>query len=398
MLPSATIRRFARVLRYVTMAPGSRSSKEIPTVGQAMIGEADRAGGEQDRLFELILRLSSRIDQPTLAEDIVCSIASYWSTGVAALVVLDPSAERTDVTSLGLTEADRERLEKKGAEALASLATAASQVQTLAQIGIDHGAAMDEGLVPSGFGDACYLPLRTPAGTVVGALALYFEEPGAASRADLQPFTLLGPLLAQYLFTSRAHAAVKQSASRFRARARKQRAIAEAFDGIPLTTSAGEVLVSAARIGTRWISAEGCVIDAVGPDGSILRSTASCRNSDRSVADDSCVPSARIRTELIGQVRRTGMPVIVRGSSAARLEVPDALDSPERWDELCRTTVLCLPLVGSGEMIGALTISRHEAANEDPEEDVYLASEVARHTSRLLAETLLNRSPPPPSR
>jgi hypothetical protein len=380
--------------RGMVPGPNYRSS----TAGndrRPMIGESTDNEAEHDRLFELILRLSSRIDQPTLLEDILCSVGSFWHTGSGALLLGEgPEGRPRVATSIGIPAGHEEILEGAAGSALLAAVLVDGQpksVDGLRRLAVNRRLA--DAVVPQDATSACFLPLLTPSGIPVGVIALYFEDARGITAKDRQHYTVLGPLLAQYIFTARTHAMVKRAASRFRARAKKLNGVAQACAGLATLSDRRAILRHALDLATTWIPLEGCAIDLFRGDGRILETEGACRTADHRCGGTCSTPSIAIRRSLVAQLARSRAPVVIRGVNAAQLEIPRALGGGNPWDERVPTSVLCLPLIASGEMVGCLTLVRTETNRHDPEEDLLLASEIARHTALALLGLQKLRAP-----
>jgi GAF domain-containing protein len=347
-----------------------------------------------ERLFELILRLLSRVDKPTLLEDILVSLGSFWDTGVGALLLVDGTDGGSRVAAtMGLSTHFCHLLDGAPGAALLSYTLSERQPKTIEELkGHPLHRWIAEMVTPEGHQNGCFLPLVTPTGAEVGALALYFPEKRYTSPQDLQHLTLLGPLVAQLIYTGRAHSAMKSMATRFRARAQKLNGMTEECMSLSRELDQATLLRRAVRLAATWM-AEGCAVDLLGPGKQIVKSEGACRISAHDCGGFCSTPSLRARHEVMLHLLRTRAPVIVRDASPAQLDIPDAASSPERWDSGSTTVlVLHLPLIVSGQVAGAMTFVRQQPRGVEEEESILLATQIARHTAYALEHLQLLRT------
>jgi GAF domain-containing protein len=354
-----------------------------------MIGPETLQGRSLDRLFELILRLSSRLDQPTLPEDILLSVASLWSTGVGGLLLTEPEGRHRLAAAVGIPSETQHLLEGELGAALLARVKGTSTPVVLHERHQDAALAHLVQLLRVGEHSCQVLiPMLAPSGAFVGALILYLG--GQPTEGSLRDLPLLAPLLAQYIVTARAYSQAKQTANRFRSRATRMQAVAKACKAFADAADEAGVLRRAVSCATMWIPAQGCAVDLWDGAGETRLTDAACRTPEHGCGGSCSVPSPSIRRQLWTQAERTRSPIVLRQANAPQLEIAAAIEDPERWEFRGGTTLLFIPLESLHGLVGAVTIVRQGPSEDEDGEDLLLSLEIARHVG-LALDTLTLR-------
>jgi GAF domain-containing protein len=337
---------------------------------------------DYERVLELVVRLSGRLDQPTLFEDVLCSVGSFWGAEAGALLLSDPDATEGRLScTISVPEEFTALLGGSfGAEMLRRLAAARSPI--IVDPLEHHPLHRRFYLRQDGptLRSACFHPLVGSAGVFVGGVGFYYGRAPAEHGAAGDLAALLLPPVAQVIANARTNALLRQQATQYRTERWKLQLVAEACMSLTSEDEEETTLRKAARLATRWI-AEGCVIDLVDRRGRFVRTAASSRTRSVPAPEQRATAAEETRRKLVLQLLRSGTPMVLRDVDPQECGMGFVAGASRRWQSAARATILLIPLSRGNASLGALAVLRSDAGGADTaEEDLLLAGEIARHT------------------
>jgi len=351
-------------------------------------------GQDHERLLELILRLSSRIDSHTVLADILFAVTGFLRAEGGVLVL----AEQRGVSvgsSMGVTqEVDRAVLAAFGAHLEEDGRGGRSVADSAGGGGSDRLAAgVREGVLGAGHPGCQALPLRTTRGAAIGLVALFSPAFDGATGEDLPHAGVMGPLIAQLVATASALRRVREQAAQYRSLSRKLHLLSDACLVLSGSSNNDALLMKAVSLATTWV-ADGCAIDLLDGEGAVTSSRSGCRDRHGECDGTCSVPSPEVRQRLLSRAVRDRSPLLLAPAHPAQLGIarPGNIDS---------AAILFLPLTRGSELIGGMTLHRMPAVqqekNKEEEEFLMLGSEIARHTAMAVATEQRERADDPGS-
>jgi len=343
---------------------------------------------DHERLLELILRLSSRIESPTVLADILFAVTGFLRAEGGVLVLDDGSGVSVG-SSMGVPEgaervvlaAFRAHLEEDGGGA-ASSAAGSGGVTRDALVSRVRNEVFGAGLT------GCQaLPLRTTRGRAIGLVAIFSPEFDALEDGELPHADVMGPLIAQLVATATALRRVREQATLYRSLSRKLHLLSDAC----LTLGGLQddaLLEKAVSLATTWV-ADGCVIDLLGDAGALASSRSGCRDRHPGCDGTCSAPSPDVRLRLLSRAVRDRSPLLLSAADPVQLGIlrPGVPDL---------AAILFLPLTRGADLIGGMTLLRMAPVQEEQDDEfLMLASEIARHTQMALDERPRGEDPQP---
>lgn len=372
----------AAQLRHPRRVPRRRAPITNALDGRSMAFEYPNSDSE--RLLELVVRLSAKLDQPMLWEDIVCSATSLLRSERGALLVAEEEEAPRVVATVGLGEVHHlllERISSIGWEWL--VRSGAGPVAAHDLNAYPFAIGWDRGL-GNGIGSAIYLPLTGAEGKLLAILVAFYPAPRDYSEREARLLPQLALVLGPLVSNALAQSSALRYAAAARRRARKLHYLAEACAALSLAGGGAAALKRAVSLATSWM-ADRCVIEVVDEASDLAATYAVCRlGGEWCEVREAPVPDPQRRSWL-EKLLRTAEPVLLQGLTPDHPAVP-ALDCcGNSWKPDAGLSLLSLALRRQGRVIGAMTMIRQESgAPAYDRDDIALAAEIVRHTELAL--------------
>ncbi|MQA90966.1 MAG: GAF domain-containing protein [Gemmatimonas sp.] len=339
---------------------------------------------DSERLLELVVRLSAKLHDPMIWEDIVCSATSLLRSEKGALLLADEINGVRLVASVGLVEVHRQLLTilpARGAETLRRGGGRAVIVNDVASYPPPFGGAAE--LLTSECRSAVYLPLMTAAGELQAVLAVFYSEPFGHAEREARLLSQLASVLAPLIANAQAQSSAREFAAAAGRRERRLHFLAEACAALSRAGGGVAALRRAASLSTSWM-ADRCVIEVTGEDGELAGTYGVCRLRGEWCRGGRFDRPDASRRMWLEKLLRTGEPILLGGLSRDHPAVPLACCDSE-WGAEAGLSLLSVPLRRQGRVIGAMSLLRQQIGDaEYDEEDVACATEIMRHTELAL--------------
>jgi len=185
---------------------------------------------QYERLLELTLRLSARMEHPGLLEDVLCAVGSFWGTEAGALILRDPVSSRGWVgAAMGIRGDLRSRLNGASGERFMRSILDRRQIVPAAELAIEPlYREIGDGLPVGSPRWACFLPLILHSGEGVGVIVLYHSNRPEVCIRSLHFGSILCPIIAQLIANAEREAELRQQVARLQEQSRKMHLLAEA--------------------------------------------------------------------------------------------------------------------------------------------------------------------------
>jgi PAS domain S-box-containing protein len=177
-------------------------------------------------------------------------------------------------------------------------------------------------------------------------------------------------------------------------REREQKLLAEMGSVPTATLDDAEMLGHVARMAVRDF-ADLCVVDVVDDDGAVRRLQAVGRDPSRAWACDLLmkVPVDRTRPDLMGSVRETGHPALLRDLSPERVaSLAETEDERRALRALDPRSALVVPLAAGGKLLGVMGFVSSSPSRAYGPADLRFAREIAQRAALSLENTRLHRA------
>jgi GAF domain-containing protein len=342
-------------------------------------------GSESERLLELVVRLSAKLHDPMLWEDIICSGTSLLGSEKGALLLSDEGGTLSLTATVGLSDAHRHVLASLTPRSVDFLRRSRGRpivVHDVAGHPAPFGVAAS--LLAGDCRSAVYLPLTSSNGDLLAVLAAFYGEGHQHSEREARLLSQLALILGPLVANARAQKSAREVAAAEGRRARRLHYLSEACAALSLAGGGAAALQRAASLATSWM-ADRCVIE-IADEGNELAATYTVCRLRGEWCDGQYSPRPNAHRKIwLDKLLRTGEPILLAGLSRDHPAVPVAGCCDSQWKAEGGLSLLAVALRRQGRVIGAMTLLRQQVGHtEYDRDDVACAIEIVRHTELAL--------------